>query len=154
MLLTERQMRAAVKMAAGWLDVVWPVEELGPWYERINTASFSLLDPCWCVCGQLGQAVAAHEGYEVGLDGYIEVLRNEGYVSGYELMTGDPEDVDDEERRLADLFRKRFGLNPIGPLEELNAIVPDHLDAAFLPQPGGNAAWLEEILRRRRDAAT
>lgn len=147
-----------VTRAANWLDHVWPEQKLGPWYDAVNVDTLNMASACLCVCGQLGAAVARHEGWQLGRDG--EILRDNPtpqrnmapdsvagvFMYGYDLFVTDLDewDPDTEDRQLSELLRKYL------EVEGEDSTIPEGLEYAFVPLETASEVWAREILRRRR----
>lgn len=149
--------------AAEWLDEHWPREELGvEWWNVVSISNLWMRDSCRCVCGQLGVAVAAHEGYrtersspdcralhvvidDADADAVAEsadgVRRVE--LSGYALLAGDLEELLLPSAVFAmRVTRKRLNYERMSDdlFWAFSASVPDEL-------------WIREIRTRREAAA-
>jgi hypothetical protein len=84
---------ADVRYAAAWLDQHWPRRELGiDWWNAVDPDELWMSSGCDCVCGQLGQVVAAYLGWEVTAgdddlgDGWIRPAEYSNPISGYDLL--------------------------------------------------------------------
>lgn len=148
MMLMWIERRETVTEAAKWLDSVWPAEELGPWYEVVDVGRLALDSACRCVCGQLGAAMAAHEGYDLrgSFIDLAEGIDENRYTDGYRLFMRNLGDhiTTAEESRLIGLLRKRLGVD-----EDDGRVVPGEVMDAFAASTP-TSYWVEEIETRRK----
>ena len=130
---------AARRAGAGatWLDEHWPADDLGQWHDVIDIPSLDMTDPCICMLGQLGIALAKSEGATIN---GIDIVFGDGFfASGYSLLIDDDDEfIDAAEAELAACVRTRLGV--MGPV-----------DAESLGMDGWvpNRFWLAEIEKRR-----
>jgi hypothetical protein len=138
-----------VKEAAEWLDEHWPTEEVDkPWYDCIDLRDLDMKDGCYCVCGQLGAVLAAHEGYDIEIKGnFIVLAYHRAFTSGYAAMIHPFGLLNAPEKELAKFLAKRLGADHIDG--DRCGVVPSDVAFAF-DSMGPGRLWKHEIEKRRR----